>query len=399
MVTISGSDMIEFISDICSQIGPRASASPAEKKAGDYLENEFAQFCDSATQEQFELHPRAFLDFVWITLGFFLLAAVAYPFFPLLTAIFIACGFFLFFAEQILLWEPIDRFFPKKSSTNVIGKISSAEESKGTVILSAHHDSAFEFTLMRHLGKRSTILINATVALGVIAALLALLKALSLELEPSLGETIDLFQFPILGLAFLLLLLFALTLHSSRVVMGANDNLSGVAVIVEAGKRLAQNRPEHCDIWLVSFGCEEAGMRGSKHFVEQHMADFQGPHDFLLNLDNVGAGTLHILSEEKMARAKYTQASVEMAEQAAATAGHQVPTIPYDFAHTDACRFAKKNLNAVSIIAMGSHGMPANWHSRTDVLEELDGAVLEQSLDITMQFVKGVDGAIGESLD
>ncbi|MHA2496903.1 MAG: M28 family metallopeptidase [Candidatus Hodarchaeales archaeon] len=391
--------MIELISDICSQVGPRASASPAEKEAGDYIEKEFAQFCDTTAQEEFELHPRAFLDFIWITFGFFLLAVVAYPFFPLLTAIFIACGFFLFFAEQMLLWEPIDRFFPKKSSTNVIGKISSAKESKGTVILSAHHDSSFEFTLLRHLGKRSTILISTTVALGVIAALLAFLKALSLELEPSLGETIDLFQFPILGLAFLLLFLLALTLHSSRVVMGANDNLSGVTVIIEAGKKIAQNRPDHCDVWLVSFGCEEVGMRGSKHFVEQHMADFQGPHDFLLNLDNVGAGTLHILSEEKMALTKYTEASVEMAEQAAAKAGHQVPTIPYDFAHTDACRFAKKNLNAVSIIAMGSHGMPVNWHSRTDVPEELDASVLEQTLEITLEFVKGVDGTIEDSLE
>jgi Zn-dependent M28 family amino/carboxypeptidase len=140
-------------------------------------------------------------------------------------------------------------------------------------------------------------------------------------------------------------------------------------------------------------------MRGSKHFVEQHMADFQGPHDFLLNLDNVGAGTLHILSEEKMALTKYTEASVEMAEQAAAKAGHQVPTIPYDFAHTDACRFAKKNLNAVSIIAMGSHGMPVNWHSRTDVPEELDASVLEQTLEITLEFVKGVDGTIEDSLE
>lgn len=394
VIKISGNEMIEFISNICSRVGPRKSTSPAEKKAGDVIEREFAQFCDSTIQEEFECHPRAFLDFIWITFGFFVLAIISYPFFPLLTFIFIVCGFFLFFAEQLLLWELIDPLFPKRTSTNIIGKISCTNESQGTIILGAHHDSAFEFTLLRHLGKKSTILINTTVALGSLAALLALAKALSMELEPSMGGLIDMIQLPILGLSFLLLLLIATTLHSSRVVMGANDNLSGVAVIVEAGKRIALNRPRNCDVWLVSFGCEEVGMRGSNHFAENYLPDLQSSHIILLNLDNVGAGKLHILSEEKMALVKYSKEAVKLAEQATVKAGYEIPTISYDFAHTDACRFAKKKLKAVTLIALGSHGMPVNWHSRTDIPEELDAAVLEQTLEIAVNFVEGVDNSI-----
>ncbi|MFQ5977503.1 MAG: M28 family metallopeptidase [Candidatus Heimdallarchaeota archaeon] len=368
----------------------------AEKRAGDLIESAFAQFCDSTIQEEFECHPSAFLDFIWITLGFFALSIVCYPFFPILTFFFIVCGFFLFFAEQLLLWELIDPLFPKRGSANVIGKISGTNSTQGTIILSAHHDSAFEFTLLRHLGKKSTILINTTVGLGLLGALLALAKAIVLELEPSVGGTIDILQIPILGLSFLLLLLLALTLHSSRVVMGANDNLSGVAVIAEAGKRIALNRPLNCDVWLVSFGCEEVGMRGSNHFVSKNIPKLQGSHDILLNLDNVGAGNLHILSEEKMALVKYSEEAVKLAEQATAKAGYEIPTISYDFAHTDACRFAKKGLKAVTLLALGSHGMPVNWHSRTDLPEGLDAAVLEQALEIAISFVEVVDQSIPE---
>ncbi|MFX1514016.1 MAG: M28 family metallopeptidase, partial [Promethearchaeota archaeon] len=387
---ISGKVMIEFIRDVCSQIGGRPGTSAAEKKTGDLIEREFSQFCDSTTQERFECHPKAFFDFIWMTVGFFTLAIIFYPFFPLFTAFFILIGLLLFFGEQVLLWEVVDRLFPKKTSANIIGRISSAGSVKGTVLLGAHHDSAYEFTLFRHLGKKSLLLINTTVLLALIAMILAVAKTLAIHFKFSERETIDFLQIPILALSFMLLLLIALTLHSSQAVLGANDNLSGVAVILEAGKAISQNRPQNVDVLLVSFGCEEL-MRGSKRYVERHSKELQGPHDVLLNIDNVGAGDLQILQAEKMVLTKHSKKAVKMAEQAAIEAGLEIPTIDYIFAASDACHFSKKNIDAVSILAMGPHGMPVNWHSRTDIPETLEEDILEQSVKFAVSFVKIVD--------
>lgn len=115
--------MIKFISHVCSQIGGRPGTSVAEKEAGDLIEREFSEFCDSTTQERFECHPKAFFDFIWITVGFFTVAIISYPFFPLITALFILIGLLLYFGEQVLLWEVVDPLFPKKSSANIIGRI------------------------------------------------------------------------------------------------------------------------------------------------------------------------------------------------------------------------------------------------------------------------------------
>jgi len=50
---------------------------------------------------------------------------------------------------------------------------------------------------------------------------------------------------------------------------GADDNGSGVAVMLEAARILTQtNRPSHLQVRFVAFAMEECGMIGSRHYVE-----------------------------------------------------------------------------------------------------------------------------------
>ena len=61
-------------------------------------------------------------------------------------------------------------------------------------------------------------------------------------------------------------------------VLGANDNLSGVANCLLLAEHLSrpEARPRRTTVWLVSFGCEECGIRGSKRFIERHREDHSG---------------------------------------------------------------------------------------------------------------------------
>lgn len=69
---------------------------------------------------------------------------------------------------------------------------------------------------------------------------------------------------------------------------GANDNASGVALLLSMAKVFEQNKPNF-DIVFIAFAGEEAGLKGSKYFVDHPLFDLK-KIKFLLNFDMVGTG-------------------------------------------------------------------------------------------------------------
>jgi aminopeptidase YwaD len=71
---------------------------------------------------------------------------------------------------------------------------------------------------------------------------------------------------------------------------GANDNASGVALLLELAAHYAQpkNRPAY-SVVLLLFGAEEAGLVGSSYFVQHPLVPLASIK-FLLNLDLLGTG-------------------------------------------------------------------------------------------------------------
>ncbi|TAD85990.1 MAG: M28 family peptidase [Bacteroidetes bacterium] len=69
---------------------------------------------------------------------------------------------------------------------------------------------------------------------------------------------------------------------------GANDNASGVALMLSLAKHYAANPPRFNMLFL-AFGGEEAGLIGSKYYVEHPLVSLKKIR-FLINLDLVGNG-------------------------------------------------------------------------------------------------------------
>lgn len=69
---------------------------------------------------------------------------------------------------------------------------------------------------------------------------------------------------------------------------GANDNASGVSMLLNLVKYYSKNPPKYKAVF-VFFAGEEAGLLGSKYFVEQNTVDLK-KIKFLLNLDLLGTG-------------------------------------------------------------------------------------------------------------
>lgn len=69
---------------------------------------------------------------------------------------------------------------------------------------------------------------------------------------------------------------------------GANDNASGVAFLLSLARYYAAHRPKHTMVFM-AFAGEEAGLLGSRYFVEHPLFPLQNIR-FLMNFDMAGTG-------------------------------------------------------------------------------------------------------------
>ncbi len=69
---------------------------------------------------------------------------------------------------------------------------------------------------------------------------------------------------------------------------GANDNGSGISLLLNLAKHYSLNAPDY-SIGFICFAGEEAGLLGSRHFSENPLVDLKKVR-FLINLDLTGTG-------------------------------------------------------------------------------------------------------------
>lgn len=69
---------------------------------------------------------------------------------------------------------------------------------------------------------------------------------------------------------------------------GANDNASGVAMLLSIAKYYKANKPKY-NTYFIAFGSEEIGLVGAKYFIENTLFDIK-KIKFLINFDITGTG-------------------------------------------------------------------------------------------------------------
>ena len=381
-----GSALKGFIEGVCEEIGPRLGTHEQERRAGMRIEEEYKRYCDSTRLEEFSCHPAAFLDVVRVSVGLYLVGILLYLFLPIVTAILGALAILLFAAELMYLKEAVDPLFPRRTGVNVYGKIRPIATSTRIVLVSGHHDSAYRFPLHEMLGRRFSTFILLTMGLGLVTVVLSFLRFFTLFfLSPFLYVFDWLFVLPVGSVP---LYLVALRLRSNEVVLGANDNLSGVAVTLGVGELLKEHPLQHTEVWLVSFACEE-NMRGSKRFAELHRSELRDA--YLLNFDGVGAGELYILTAEPMYRTTLTAELCEIAAQAARAEGLAVHMGAPSFGGTDASNFIHAGLRAISIAGISKSGFLVNWHTLNDTPDCIDEIVLVDAVRLAVGTLKILD--------
>ncbi len=409
----SGKSIIDFVKYICDEVGPRIGGSEQEKQAGNIIQEKLDEYCDETTQEEFTCRPGGFLDFIWVTVFFYILGILAYFFIsPLLSVVLLFLALAIYSLQQNFLLEVVDFLFPKKTSYHVVGKIKpkNAPPTK-LILLAGHHDSAYEFPLFSKLGEKSFLVIIFCIAITLLNLLLGLLRTVFVLIDGSLiisdpfqflreiqtnnfAYILDLVQVLLFFIGIITILGLAFNLRSNNVVLGANDNLSAVAAVLEIGKYLSINRPAKTEVWLISFAGEEH-MRGSKRFVSEHKEELKNRQGMLLNLESLNAEAFLIATGETMFLAKHSPLVIEFASKAAEkVAGkidfsYRVANLP--FAGSDAANFSRKGLHATTMFGLATTGIPTDWHTLNDIPENLVGSRIAKAAEVALQFVYDID--------
>ena len=208
---------------------------------------------------------------------------------------------------------------PQRDTWNVVAEAGDANAKK-TIVFVAHHDAAnwsllFSPRIPEFFGERfpkqlershTTPPIMFPVFAGPVLTLLSGLTGSKLLQRAA--------AFISLGGA----LTFA-EIGSRSVVPGANDNLSGVAVLAGLARLLRQQPIEGLRVLLVSTGSEESFMEGMRGFANSHFESLPLDSTKFVCIDSVGSPTLMQLEGEGMLRmADYDEGFKQQLSAAAA---------------------------------------------------------------------------------
>ncbi|MGC4117209.1 MAG: M28 family peptidase [Myxococcales bacterium] len=382
------------IIDAC---GPRPAGSKACLDSAQLIAKDLEENCDRVELQEFACRPAAFMAFE--TLSAVLGATASALLFFGLTWPALALYWFvalLAITQFGFYFEIIDRFFPQKRCVNVVATLEPKGPVKRQVIISGHHDSAFEFRYLRisplvYVGLGAwqqvaqyamPLVLTALVAaagLGAWAPGQALLRGLAV-------------------FAFVPAVIFT-TYFTRRPVPGAGDNLVSSGMAVHAAKVFRQRLqvdPEALAgtrLLLVSFDAEESGLRGSRAFVQKNLAQLSSVPTVMLNLESFyKLKDLKVLTADLNGFRKLSRRVADLFIEEGKAEGFQVAPMKlfYGLGATDAAELAKVGVEAATLLAVPSSPIGAGkilYHTREDVPANLEPEVIDAAARITLRMV------------
>jgi hypothetical protein len=374
-------------------VGGRGSCTPHERRAAEYTAEQMRELGISDVRlEPFKGAPSTYRPYMVIFGAAVASTLLAWLFESSWTAavaaIVNALGIWGMIAESDFSANWMRLFLPKGDSQNAVGTIPPAGEVRNRVVLCAHVDShrtPVFYSSEKWLKSFPYLVAVAFLSLVVGTVAYGLLAVIGWQGGLWIGGFTALVQ-----IVFVDLFLHADTTPFSP---GANDNASGVGVILGLAKRLVKEPLAHTEVWLAFTGCEEAAAYGMVAFLDAHATEL-GNDAVHIVLDQVGLGRLFYLTTDGLIIKRQTHPrALELARQAASTlpdldVGEQV-----GLAYTDAAVATKRGLIALTLDALPvpGAGESTHWHRMTDTLDHVDAQALTNAHTFTWQVLQEID--------
>ncbi len=163
-----------------------------------------------------------------------------------------------------------------------------------------------------------------------------------------------------------------------KVHPGADDNASGISVLLEVAKSMAKTVQPKRTIIFVAFTGEEAGLIGSRYFVSQLKSYYPGSIIADINLDTDGSlfdKNLMVLNGNSAKEWKFVFMGTDM------TTGIKSEVVQQEMDASDQVAFIEKGIPAVQLFT----GATENYHRPTDSFDKIDGKGLVKVATVTKE--------------
>jgi hypothetical protein len=322
----------DIINHAACEIGSRLPGSENEKKFHDYMADKLREIGIKPVSEEFAVYPRASIGGIpyagWagviLCVASYFARAIPYLWFAMAGLGMATIVWLIFSVFLYKKW--FDMFFKQQISRNTIGELVPEDgEYDYTIALSGHTDTSWCWKHSEHAYKYrdnpvlGIITTYGKVGFGAIcffvmafysifqavyyAALMVFQArwAVIVQYGAQYGYTsrfadvynvldkIFIFLPIILCIGCFFVIMWA-DPNPENASRGAMDNASGIALSYEVMKYFKENPekiPPRCRIMNVYCGSEEAGLRGSMAFTEEHKNDGMLNNCWNLNIDSV----------------------------------------------------------------------------------------------------------------
>ncbi len=376
--------VLDHIYNLSVRIGPRGTATAGEYRARDYIKDTLNTSGIKNSVEPFKTITSFSYPYMLIYLMSIAGAVLLLLHSTAAAVILTGAGCITFFLENTS-FEIVAILLPKRTSSNVTGYIPAGGRNKNRVIVTAHYDSSrsgIMFSPGFVKGFRNTF-IGLVISMFLIFIFTAMywithvvwLKVLVgvLALDP--------------------LVTVALLVHrelKGRHTHGANDNASGVGVMLGIAERFRNEQLVNTELYLVATGAEEVGMAGMLWFARKHQQLLKDA--FIINIDNCGSGNVSYVIEEGMIK-KYPadHTMVAIADRLAKEKLTRITPRVFTTMSTDALVPLSRGYRAMSIMAFDEHGILPNWHWETDVFENIQASTVDLAYEFASDMIKAID--------
>ncbi len=173
--------------------------------------------------------------------------------------------------------------------------------------------------------------------------------------------------------------LFMADIGRHKAVPGANDNLTGVAVLVALADRVRDVKGLR--VILLSAGAEETLQEGIRGFAERHLDSFDRERTFFLNIDSVGSPELTLLEGEgPFVMREYTEAFKDLVAGCAGRAGIPLRRGMRARTSTDGVVPLRAGFPTATLVSINEFKSISNYHWPTDVPDNVNLDTVEDAL-------------------
>ena len=417
---------LSFVKKLASKT--RYAGTDGETDAYYLISKEFEKLgCKVEREETEYIKSTKFVIFIslltyWLTLVFIIVSWLIHP----LTVALLIIAIFGFMTK---IMPKVTLKLARTKSFNVMATMNPEKEHR--LILCGHYDSSqIKGNFAQKYEKRIMNVVPALALAFIIYVVLLFVRGVYLFAVSSFNFASLIELTPrMLGLwsviwwgytiVFLIMIVIGtyhgITMFTERYSYGADDNASGIAVMMETARRL-RGKDFNLRIDFISFAAEERGLFGSRKWVNKHINEIDKERTYVLNLDCVGRGDRFFVIKglgmmfkkhsDPMLLDIVTNVFSELKlpyEECWSSRSDHAEFINKRFRTCAIFRFNVENANIAQTVLRKLFRIPiktnnipyGNWiHTEKDTIENIDEQKLEETTLVVVRFVEKLDGKI-----